>query len=185
MRKLLMLALFGVGLLAVGPAAHAASISGEIHFAGLWTPTGGSGTATATGIDFAEFEIVLGGTGTYTGLSGTGATFHDFTFSPFGASVVPLWSLSSGGVDYSFDLTAVTVAFRSATALVLSGSGVLHATGFADTASDWSFSGTGGNVLFSFASDNVAVPEPTSLGLVGFGLLGLTAAGTKRAQRLA
>jgi hypothetical protein len=181
---MLLLVLCGIGLVALGPAAQAAPITGEIHFAGLWTPSGGP-ISTATGIDFSTFQVVLDGTGTYAGLAGTGATFNDFTFAPFGGSVVPLWSFSSGGVDYSFDLTAVAVAFQSGTELALTGSGVLHATGFEDIAADWDFTGNSGSVLFSFSADNVAVPEPTSIALVGLGLMGLTAAGTKRARRLA
>jgi hypothetical protein len=183
MRKLLMLALLGMGLLA--PGARAAPITGEVHFAGLWTPSGGP-IATATGIDFSTFQVVLDGTGTYAGLAGTVATFNDFTFTPFPGSVVPLWSFSSGGVDYSFDLRSVSSppVFQSGTELALTGAGVLHATGFDDIAADWDFTGNAGSVLFSFSADNVAVPEPASIGLLALGLMGLTAVGTRQARRL-
>jgi hypothetical protein len=180
MRKLSLLTFVLIGLLAPGFAAQAVPITGEIHFAGLWSPTPGPGTGTATGIDFSQFTIVLAGTGTYAGLAGTGAAFQDFTFAPFGGSVAPLWSVSSGGVDYSFDLTSVAVAFQSSTQLTLSGTGILHATGFDDTPARWDFTGNAGAELFSFSADNVAVPEPATLGIVTLGLIGLAVAGTRR-----
>ena len=185
MRKMFTLALCGLAMLALGSSAQAAPIGGEVHFAGLWAPTGGGGIATATGIDFTNFQIVLDGTGNFTGLSGTGVAFADFTFTPFGGPVVPLWSFSSGGVNYSFDLTSVAVSFQSGTQLALTGSGVLHATGLDDTPADWDFTGNSGGTLFSFSADNVAVPEPATVGLLGLGLIGLTAAGTKQARRIA
>lgn len=186
MRKMFMLALCGLSLLALSSTAQAAPITGEVHFAGLWTPTGGSGTATATGLDFSSggFQIVLAGTGDFAGaLAGTGAAFQNFTFAPFGGPVVPLWAFVSGPVTYSFDLTSVAVAFQSATQLNLTGSGVLHATGFDDTPADWDFTGNVGGVVFSFSADNVAVPEPATVGLLALGLAGLTAAGTKQTRR--
>jgi PEP-CTERM motif len=185
MKRLLTLAFCGLGLLALSSTAQAAPITGEIHFAGLWNPTGGSGVATATGLDFSTsgFQIVLAGTGTYAGLTGTGVAFQDFTFTSFAGPLVPLWSFSSGGVDYSFALNSVAVAFQSGTQLDLTGSGVLHATGFDDIDADWDFTGNAGSVIFSFSADNVAVPEPATVGLLGLGLVGLTAAGKKRTRR--
>jgi hypothetical protein len=114
----------------------------------------------------------------------TPATFQDFTFTPFAGPVVPLWTFTSGPTTYSFDLTSVTAAFQDSTQIGLSGAGVLHVTGLGDTPADWDFTGNSGGTLFSFSADNVAVPEPITLGLLGLGLIGLTAAGTKQARRI-
>ena len=184
MRKLLTLALCGIGLLALGSVAQAAPIAGEVHFVGSWAPTGGSGTATATGIDFINFQIVLDGTGNYAGLTGTGVAFQNFTFAPFGGAS-PLWVFTSGGLFYSFDMVSVAVTFQDSTQIGLRGAGVLHATGFDDTLANWDFTGNQGSRLFSFSADNVAVPEPTTVGLLGLGLIGLTAAGSKRSGSVA
>jgi hypothetical protein len=185
MKKLFALAMIGLGVLAMNTTAQALPIDGEVHFAGMWAPTGGAGTATATGIDFVSFQVVLEGTGSYAGLGGTTVTFQDFTFAPFSGPVIPLWSFSSGGLDYSFDLTAVAVVSQTASQIGLRGSGVLHITGLDDTPADWDFTGNQGSRLFSFSADNVAVPEPTTLGLVALGLGGLASAGSKRNRNVA
>ena len=198
MRKLLTLALFGLGLLALGSPAQALLITGEIQFAGTWTPTGGTGIADATGIDFAAatafFPIVMDGTGDYAGLEGTGSvTFNDFTFSPglLPNPVEPLWAFATGGRTYIFILRAVDlpVVHQDATSLVLAGSGDLFiddgAGTFELTPADWNFSGNIAGSRFGFSAANNAVPEPTTVGLLGLGLVGLTAAGKKRARRIA
>lgn len=185
MKKLFALAICGLGLLAMSTTAQALPIDGEVHFAGMWAPSGGTGTATATGIDFVSFQLVLDGTGEYTGLTGTGVAFSDFTFAPFSGPVAPLWAFSSGGRDYSFDLTEVAVVYQDSTQIGLRGSGVLHITGLDDTPATWDFTGNQGARLFSFSADNVAVPEPTTVGLVALGLGGLAAAGSKRNRSVA
>lgn len=191
MKKLFLLTLCSIGLLALGSPAQASPIAGEIHFAGMWAPSGGASAGTATGVDFVRFQLVLDGTDDYAGLTGTGATFQDFTFAPFGGPVVPLWSFSSGGLLYSFDLEKVVVVYQDSTQLGLRGSGVLHIvdtdlsdgdSGRDDTPSTWDWTGNQGSRLFSFSTDNVAVPEPTTLGLLGLGLIGLTAAGKKQTR---
>jgi len=186
MRKLFTIALCGLGLLALSSTTQAAPITGGILFGGVWAPTGGTGMASATGIDFsAGNPVIFGGSGSYGGLVGTGITFKNLSFNPSNAPVKPLWSFTSGGKEYSFELTEVTPTFQNGTQLGLTGKGILRADGFDDTPSDWNFTGNGFGPQFGFSTANMAVPEPATVGLLGLGLTVLTAAGSRQNRRLA
>ena len=161
--------------------ASAMPITGAIGFGGAFAPTGGTDLSDATGINFLT-AFVLAGNGTFAGIpSFTGASFTDFTFDPFAAAVEPLWTVSAGGVDYSFDLEGISVDFQSDTQINLSGTGTLMATGFDNTAGEWVFSGDAtGVIVFTFSSITGAVPEPGTLALLGLGALGFVAARRRR-----
>ena len=163
--------------LTILPAAQAATVSGEINFAGTFQPTGGTGLGDATGIDFngnglvdSSVFVVTGATddfGTYASF-GTLGTISDFTFDPF-VSVDPLWSV--GG--FSFSLATLTIIEQSDVFISMTGGGTITGNGYEATLGSWSLSGEAGNLTFGWSA--TAVSEPATLALMGLGLVGLGA----------
>lgn len=170
-------------MLGLSMGASAVPINGAIGFGGAFAPTGGTDISDATGINFLT-AFVLGGTGTYAGIPDfTGASFTDFQFNPLSpAPVSPLWTVSHGGIDYSFNLGAIDIDLQNSQFLNLSGTGWLMATGFDATPGSWLFSGNGdGDIVFTFSSIS-AVSEPGMFALFGLGIA-LIGAVRHRARR--
>lgn len=164
--------------------AKADSITGGISLGGNYaTNTGNINTATS----FTSFSgvFITSVAGSYssvpTGGSSPTVTQNGFTFNPFSGPVIPLWSFSSGGRMYSFDLTALTQRVQPGDdTLTLRGMGVLHITGsgpsYDDTVGSWVFTANQGGGTFSFSSSNSAIPEGGSaLALLGLGLVAVEA----------
>ena len=133
--------------------ATAVPITGEIHFTGSFSPTGGTGLGDATGLSFNNPVYVASVSGDYTILVPyvDTATIHDFQFNPLLAPVDPLWETTLHG--FEFKLESIIIDLQTATQLNLSGYGVLTAPNFDPTPGTWNFQG-GGTALFTFrASD--------------------------------
>jgi hypothetical protein len=167
-------------LLAGMPQAQAAPVIGGIGFGGAWVPnTGNINTATAVDILNGQVVIVTASSGDFLPFAtpyATFGTYQDFTFSP-STPVAALWV--AGG--FTFDLASSSIVSQTATGLVLKGTGTVYGNGFDPTPGTWSFSGdkTGTTFVFSSTTSTEAVPEPTSLLLLGTGVLGLALAGRK------
>lgn len=156
---------------------QAAPITGSISFFGSTSVSGSSGPGTTT-VDFDTNWDFITGTGIYSSiLFLTPTTMNDFSFTGDGIAAtltapdLPMWSLTSGGNNYSFDLLALTSGHTEQGSMAFTGTGMLHATGFDDTAATVGITGTGTNYNFTLSfTTNSAVPEPSSTILVGVGL---------------
>lgn len=150
---------------------------GEIGFAGVngsATPTGGTGIADATGIDFDNTKdiVVFGTSGDFASIPNfTPATFFDFIFAP-STPADPLWQLTYNDTVYQFAVDVFTVVTQTDSILAIQGRGYLSATGYSDTNGGWTLSlDQSGSSVFGWSS-TTAVPEPGTLALLGIGLLG-------------
>jgi hypothetical protein len=153
------------------------TITGSASFFGTASASGPSGGGLTT-VFFNPGWIFLTGIGTYSGIPQTPATFApSFSFTGDGIGVVlsapvpNLWSFTSGGNTYSFNLASLSDGHVQSDAMSFTGGGTLFATGFDPTPGTFSMNGTGTNFNFelSFVT-NTAIPEPSSIALAGFGL---------------
>jgi len=189
-----------------GVSATAAPITGNLNMYGDFQPMIGlantQNMALANKIDFAPSG---GGTGTFDTGSATGdlsifanltgGTIKDLTFSPF-AAIGTFYSITSGLMTLTFDLTDLTVVNQNAGFLTMSGTGLMQLAGYDDTEANWNFSGQSSNgaaprATFSWSAGVSAiappqeVPEPGTLALLGLGLLATGFIGRRKAAATA
>lgn len=181
----LLLAVVSTGQLRAVPNTM---ITGSAAFAGSTTASGPSGGGLTT-MSFSPNWSFLNGSGTYSGILLTAATFTpSFSFTGDGigvvlsAPVINFWSFTSGGNTYSFELSALTNGHVQADMMSFTGTGTLFATGYDPTPATFSMNGTGENFAFQLsfvtntATGNGSVPDAGStLLLLSCSMVGLLA----------
>ena len=167
-------------------------IVGDIFFGGVAVPTGVSTGGGPVTINFPSTwdiqGVASGSTYDANGVTPFSAsvTLKSFTFTgdtsaaALNATVPAQWSFSLGGIDYSFDLLTLnngTVFINPANGLgsmSFGGTGLVHATGFADTPAVWGLQGAqdpeAPGFTFTLSSSTTSsVPEGGVMSLLGLG----------------
>jgi hypothetical protein len=174
--------LIATALLSMALTLRAQQINGNITFGNgtVELDTASAGTATAV--------TAWHGAG---GIGDPEVLSRDEDFAAFVSVGNPVafvapWSFASGLVlgfwsvgGFTFDLTEshIVVQGGNPPGVVVNGTGTIIGHGFAPTPGIWSFSTQDPSAqgLFSFSAGTTAVPEPTTVALLGFALLGMEA----------
>lgn len=192
----LALALMAIGAFTLSVQAVPTSIVGDISFHGSAVMNGTSFTTATAFTSFTEVTVgsAATATGDYAGTQDANVTMTAFSWAPASTPLLPLWTFTSLGKTYSFDLTSMHLDFASSTGLLLSGLGVAHITGAnsekIDTEGYWDFSAqTLNSATFTFsASNKVPVPRTsvpdggTTVALLGGSVFGLAFLRRKQTQ---
>lgn len=193
MNKILTGVIVAVGVALSAPAMAIPSINGSISINPLLV-TVSSGADSVAGADGFTLSFAFTGAGAGD-LSGFGVAtpvtvVNPYTFVPSTATPGFL-TFTSGPLTAVFDLSSSVVTGRNVT--VSGGTvdvfslGVLHLTGFADTAASFNFAATKSGTSWSASGTlqappaRINAPEPMTLALFGAGLIGL-GAGRRRGK---
>jgi hypothetical protein len=165
-------------------------ISGQFGIGGSVTPSSTSlvfdapTVVTGQNTQSGDFITLLGNTG---GIHADGGT-ATIIFSPAytGGAFISFPALTSGDVTILIDsLTAQVIGSGKFAFTIFSGDATFEANGFANTPGIFSFSTQGQHeVTFSATGSSAATPEPSSLFLMGTGLLTTAGAAFRRRRAL-
>lgn len=169
---MLRMLLTATGLAAVPLLAYGAPITGTINF-------DGSDSYSATALTFVGSQNAQSDTGSL-------ATFGDctgcitatsFTYAPFSGPLNNFLAGTNGAVHFALDLLTVhNVDFIANDSLSFEGNATLHLTGFDATPGELFFSTQGPEgIEVSFSATAIPTPEPSTLLVLGAGIIGLGA----------
>jgi hypothetical protein len=171
------------GLVSAGTAS-AVQISGSIALAGGVIAQDSTATqvplGSATQLQITSSNVFLSSID-FGGLNGAVANWvPTFVIDP-STPYASLWTVTSGPITASFDLTGISIITQNNTFLNIEGSGLLKLTGKTATPGSFTFTVTQSGGVFGFGSTSTAQPRPVPEGgaavaLLGLGLIGLAGA---------
>ena len=178
LKTLKLIATIAIGAIAAS-SATAAPLNGDIQFTGSGT-LNNTRPADATQItNFTATTQLSGSTGDYAAISnGTSVTIKDLDFNSVGyvgnLAITDFWSVTSGGVTYSFDLERITTNTVVGEAIVIQGRGTAKTTGTQDDfGGTFQLSTSGGSTSITFSSTTSVPDSGHTAALLGLSMLGL------------
>ena len=177
LNALKLIATIAIGAFAAS-SASGAPINGDINISGSGT-LNGTGINDATSLTSITATVGNGSTGDFAGIaSGTAVSFEDLNWTTAGytgaLAIDNFWSVTSGGVTYTFDLATITTNQVVSGTLVIQGTGTAQATGFTDNPGGiFSLSSSSSGTSISFSSTTSVPDSGHTAALLGLGMLGL------------
>jgi hypothetical protein len=169
----------GAALIASVSVAHATPITGTIGLTGNGTYVASTGQFTAGGATFTGTDAYVSTNGTLSlsvFTSPNSAVFSSFSTGTTLGTINPaqaVFTTTEGGKTLSFTLTTLTaITPNPAVGDGFAGTGILSLTGFDSTAASFTLNtNAGGGTFVTFNTAAAATPEPSSLIMLGTGLM--------------